>query len=70
MFYLVDLLQDTNKEVRKTASKALDVIQDTSEEWAVKLRAIKFEVPQRMRRPADNASTHGDPRLLCAYEQT
>jgi len=43
VFYLVDLLQDTNKEVRKTASKALDVIQDTSEEWAVKLRAIKFE---------------------------
>eukprot|EP00873_Tetraselmis_striata_P042717 jgi/Tetstr1/462981/TSEL_000097.t1 len=43
VFYLVDLLQDTNKEVRKTTSKALDVIQDTSEEWAVKLRAIKFE---------------------------
>ena len=44
VFYLVDLLQDTNKEVQKTASKALDVVQDTSEEWAVKLRAIKFEV--------------------------
>mmetsp|Transcript_8017 Transcript_8017/g.22989 ORF Transcript_8017/g.22989 Transcript_8017/m.22989 type:complete len:794 (-) Transcript_8017:446-2827(-) len=43
VFYLVDLLQDNNKEVRRTASKALDVVQDTSEEWATKLRAIKFE---------------------------
>jgi len=43
IFYLVDLLQDTNKEVRKTASKALDVVQDTNEEWATKLRLIKFE---------------------------
>mmetsp|Transcript_18523 Transcript_18523/g.35810 ORF Transcript_18523/g.35810 Transcript_18523/m.35810 type:complete len:776 (-) Transcript_18523:393-2720(-) len=43
VFYLVDLLQDKNREVRKTADAALDVIQDVDEEWAVKIRRMKFE---------------------------
>mmetsp|Transcript_31985 Transcript_31985/g.38691 ORF Transcript_31985/g.38691 Transcript_31985/m.38691 type:complete len:802 (+) Transcript_31985:194-2599(+) len=43
VFYLVDLLQDKNKEVRKTADHALDVIIDTDEGWAVKIRRMKFE---------------------------
>ena len=43
VFYLVDLLQDKNKEVRKTADTALDVVMDTDEEWAVKIRRMKFE---------------------------
>ena len=43
VFYLVDLLQDKNKEVRKTADMALDVVMDTDEDWAVKIRRMKFE---------------------------
>ncbi|KAK3239306.1 Adenylyl-sulfate kinase (APS kinase) [Cymbomonas tetramitiformis] len=43
VFYLVDLLQDKNKEVRKIADAALDVIIDTDEEWAIKIRRMKFE---------------------------
>ena len=43
VFYLVDLLQDRHPEVSKAADRALDVIMDTNEQWAVKLRALKFE---------------------------
>mmetsp|Transcript_33441 Transcript_33441/g.72987 ORF Transcript_33441/g.72987 Transcript_33441/m.72987 type:complete len:453 (-) Transcript_33441:38-1396(-) len=43
VFYLVDLLQDKNREVRKTADQALDVIVDSDEDWAVKIRKMKFE---------------------------
>jgi hypothetical protein len=43
VFYLVDLLQDKNREVRRTADKALDVLVDADEEWAVKIRRMKFE---------------------------
>ena len=42
-FYLIDLLQDSNAEVVKAADQALTVINDTDEEWASKLRALKFE---------------------------
>ena len=42
-FYLVDLLQDANAEVVKAADQALTVISETDEEWAAKLRALKFE---------------------------
>lgn len=42
-FYLVDLLQDANTEVVKAADQALAVISETDEEWAAKLRALKFE---------------------------
>jgi hypothetical protein len=43
VFYLVDLLQDKNKEVRRVADQCLDVIMDTDEEWAVRIRNLKFE---------------------------
>ncbi|KAJ9510745.1 hypothetical protein QJQ45_027637 [Haematococcus lacustris] len=43
VFYLVDLLQDKNKEVRRVADQCLDVIMDTDEEWAVRIRSLKFE---------------------------
>lgn len=43
VFYLVDLLQDKNREVRKTANLALDVIIDSDEEWAIKVRRMKYE---------------------------
>jgi hypothetical protein len=77
VFYLVDLLQDKNKEVRpgantathaiemagcvlastlsgpptlcrgcqvrRVADQCLDIIMDTDEEWAVRIRALKFE---------------------------
>mmetsp|Transcript_33203 Transcript_33203/g.81593 ORF Transcript_33203/g.81593 Transcript_33203/m.81593 type:complete len:369 (+) Transcript_33203:254-1360(+) len=43
VFYLVDLLQDKNREVRKTADMALDVVMDTDEDWAVKIRRMKYE---------------------------
>ena len=42
-FYLIDLLQDTNAEVVKAADQALMVISETDEQWAAKLRALKFE---------------------------
>ena len=42
-FYLVDLLQDANTEIVKAADQALTVISETDEEWAAKLRALKFE---------------------------
>lgn len=43
VFYLVDLLQDKNKEVRRVADGCLDTIMDTDEEWAVRIRNLKFE---------------------------
>lgn len=43
VFYLVDLLQDKNKEVRRVADQCLDVIMDSEEEWAVRIRNLKFE---------------------------
>ena len=43
VFYLIDLLQDKNKEVQKVADKCLDIIMDTDEEWAVRIRNLKFE---------------------------
>mmetsp|Transcript_6170 Transcript_6170/g.13429 ORF Transcript_6170/g.13429 Transcript_6170/m.13429 type:complete len:806 (-) Transcript_6170:755-3172(-) len=43
VFYLVDLLQDKNKEVRRVADQCLDIIMDTDEEWAVRIRNLKFE---------------------------
>ncbi|MEW5306391.1 MAG: hypothetical protein WDW36_008859 [Sanguina aurantia] len=43
VFYLVDLLQDKNKEVRRVADACLDIIMDTDEEWAVRIRNLKFE---------------------------
>jgi len=43
VFYLVDLLQDKNKEVRRVADQCLDIIMDADEEWAVRIRNLKFE---------------------------
>ena len=42
-FYLIDLLQDTNAEIVKAADQALSVISNFDEEWAARLRALKFE---------------------------
>ena len=42
-FYLIDLLQDTNAEIVKAADQALTVISNFDEEWAARLRALKFE---------------------------
>lgn len=43
VFYLIDLLQDKNKEVQKVADQCLDIVMDTDEEWAVRIRNLKFE---------------------------
>eukprot|EP00201_Polytomella_parva_P001957 CAMPEP_0175087588 /NCGR_PEP_ID=MMETSP0052_2-20121109/29914_1 /TAXON_ID=51329 ORGANISM="Polytomella parva, Strain SAG 63-3" /NCGR_SAMPLE_ID=MMETSP0052_2 /ASSEMBLY_ACC=CAM_ASM_000194 /LENGTH=860 /DNA_ID=CAMNT_0016359951 /DNA_START=75 /DNA_END=2653 /DNA_ORIENTATION=- len=43
VYYLVDLLQDKNREVRKVADQCLDIIMDTDEEWAIRIRNLKFE---------------------------
>ena len=40
--YLVDLLHDPHREVARAADGALDVVMDTSEEWAVQIRTLKF----------------------------
>jgi len=42
MSYLVDLLFDANKEVRRTASKAVDTVMDFNEDWAIRVRELKF----------------------------
>ena len=43
VLYLIDLWQDRNGEVRKTADACLDVVMDMSEQWAGKIRSMKFE---------------------------
>ena len=45
--YLVDLLQDTNVEVRKCADSALDAVMDYEEDWAVKIRQVKVRESQQ-----------------------
>lgn len=42
ILYLVDLLQDKNKEVRRTADICLDLIMDSDKDWAEKIRSLKF----------------------------
>lgn len=43
VFYLIDLLHESNAAIVKAADQALDVVNDLDEEWAAKLRALKFE---------------------------
>ena len=43
VFYLIDLLHESNIAVVKAADQALDIVNDLDEEWAAKLRALKFE---------------------------
>ena len=43
VYYLIDLLQDKNKEVQRVASACLDIVMDVDEEWAVRIRNLKFE---------------------------
>lgn len=43
VFYLIDLLHEGNPAVVQAADGALDIIIGTDEEWASKLRALKFE---------------------------
>ncbi|KAG2449627.1 hypothetical protein HYH02_005160 [Chlamydomonas schloesseri] len=64
VFYLVDLLQDKNKEVRRVADQCLDIIMDTDEEWAVQIRNLKFESFNQewldvVSQPAGGMSAHG-----------
>lgn len=39
----MDLLHDRNAQVAKAADRALDIVMDTNEQWAIKLRGLKFE---------------------------
>lgn len=43
MLYLIDLLQDKNKEVRRVADQSLDIIMDADDQWATRIRSLKFE---------------------------
>ena len=43
VFYLIDLLHESNAAIVKAADQALDIVNDLDEEWATKLRALKFE---------------------------
>jgi hypothetical protein len=43
VLYLVDLLQDGNSEVRRVADQCLDCVMDCGEEWALRIRNLKFE---------------------------
>uniref|UniRef100_A0A7S0RCX9 Kinesin-associated protein n=1 Tax=Chlamydomonas leiostraca TaxID=1034604 RepID=A0A7S0RCX9_9CHLO len=70
VFYLVDLLQDKNKEVRRVADQCLDVIMDTDEEWAVRIRNLKFESFNQewldvVAAPPDDG--HGHPGMRGGY---
>ena len=47
VYYLIDLIYDKNKEVRKIASVSLDTIMDHDEEWAIQIRRLKFETYNR-----------------------
>ncbi|EFJ41855.1 hypothetical protein VOLCADRAFT_77409 [Volvox carteri f. nagariensis] len=67
VFYLVDLLQDKNKEVRRVADQCLDIIMDTDEEWAVRIRNLKFESFNQewldvVSQPPDQMAAHARPR--------
>eukprot|EP00294_Goniomonas_avonlea_P008312 CAMPEP_0114554636 /NCGR_PEP_ID=MMETSP0114-20121206/8318_1 /TAXON_ID=31324 /ORGANISM="Goniomonas sp, Strain m" /LENGTH=691 /DNA_ID=CAMNT_0001739701 /DNA_START=77 /DNA_END=2149 /DNA_ORIENTATION=+ len=42
--YLVDLLYDSNAEIRKMADQTLDLIMDTDDEWAKRIRLRKFQM--------------------------
>ena len=41
--WLVEILNDKNKEVRQTADKALDHIMDVNEEYCARIREMKFQ---------------------------
>lgn len=47
VYYLIDLIYDQNKEVRRIASVSLDTIMDHDEEWAIQIRRLKFETYNR-----------------------
>lgn len=70
-FYLIDLLQDSNTEVVKAADRALTVISETNEEWATKLRALKFEAHNQVWLEAcangiiQQVSQYGAPSISC-----
>ena len=40
--YLVDLMHDSNSQVRKVCDSTLDIISEFDQEWAVKIRMEKF----------------------------
>lgn len=43
VIYLVDLLQDEHAEIARIAGLALDAVTDHDEEWASRIRGLKFE---------------------------
>lgn len=43
VIYLVDLLQDEHAEIARVAGLALDAVTDHDEEWASRIRGLKFE---------------------------
>ena len=40
--YLVDLMHDSNAQVRKVCDTTLDIISEFDQEWATKIRLEKF----------------------------
>ena len=40
--YLVDLMHDSNAEVRKVCDTTLDIIAEFDQEWSTKIRLEKF----------------------------
>ena len=40
--YLVDLMHDSNSQVRKVCDSTLDIISEFDQEWATKIRMEKF----------------------------
>tara|TARA_B100000767_G_scaffold130245_1_gene123690 strand:- start:71 stop:1225 length:1155 start_codon:yes stop_codon:yes gene_type:complete len=43
VFYLIELLKDECEAIRTAADHALDVVYDFDEQWAVKIRRMRFE---------------------------
>ena len=43
VFYLVELLKDESPVIANAADSALDVVYDFDEQWAVKIRRMRFE---------------------------
>eukprot|EP00050_Salpingoeca_kvevrii_P021998 m.119622 g.119622 ORF g.119622 m.119622 type:complete len:749 (-) comp9559_c0_seq2:85-2331(-) len=41
--YLIDLMNDNNKSIQKTCCETLDIVMEFDNEWALQIRAKKFE---------------------------
>lgn len=65
ILYMVDLLQDSNAVIRQTSDACLDSIMDADEEWAIRIRNLKFELynQQWLQMIRGHDAGHGNPMM-------